>query len=164
MPNEEPLYMINKIRKRKNVAIPVIICYIKRFLASYSNQWIVTCFLFVFVFMSVCIPLCSHASRLSVGSMTGVYIHSEVNLQCRRELQQHFQWDRWMKFIKHVTVNTLSREKTLQRINKCWLYQPPPPVIYTPESTFLLRMNYGNKWLLLLWSLWMPSSWYKEVL
>lgn len=92
------------------------------------------------------------------GSMRRVYMHSKVNLQRRRELQQHFQWDRWMKFIKHVTVNTPSREKTLQRINKCWLYQPLPPVIYPPESTFLLGMNYGNKWLSLLWSLWMPSS------
>lgn len=81
-----------------------------------------------------------------------------MDLQGRRELQQLFQWDRSMKFIKHVTVNTPSREKTLQWISTCWRYQPLPPVIYIPESTFQLGMNYGDKWLSLLWSLWMLSS------
>lgn len=75
------------------------------------------------VYLLVCFGLC--VSFLHPGTRRVVYVLFEVNLQCRR--------DRWMKFIKHVTVNTPSRAKTLQRINKCWLYQPLPPVIYTPE-------------------------------
>lgn len=73
---------------------------------------------------------------------------SEVTPQCR--IAPPVFSDRWMKFIKHVTVNTSSGAKTLQRINKCWLYQPLLPAIYTLELTFLLDMNYFNELLLLL--------------
>lgn len=139
--------------KRKNEGIPIIIVshkvrvhkYIKNFdFFKIQNSKSQHFFFFlcecIFHCIHVCLCVCNQGSIRAARALRGESVNAG-------ESSSFSHWERWMKFIEHVTVNTPSREKTLQWINKCWLCQPPLPVIYTPQSTFLLRMNYGKKWL-----------------
>lgn len=148
-----PVCLTKKTRKRKNEGIPIIIVSQKVRVHKYINNFdffkiqnsksqhfsffLCEC---IFHCIHVCRCVCNQGSIRAARALRGESVNAG-------ESSSFSRWERWMKFIEHVTVNTPSREKTLQWINKCWLCQPPLPVIYTPQSTFLLRMNYGKKWL-----------------